>query len=165
VKTRAAADFVKARLESGELAELLDSEGRTARSAAVEALLAMGFPYALEIAPEDLAHLRQRGMGRSQLAGLLSGVLLVAVLSAVELLSTLSGGQKGLVWAHAGMALASVGAVAATRPRTDARGWSLVALALAGVEGLVLGLLGGDAVPLIAGIASLASAALIFRAR
>jgi glucose dehydrogenase len=63
------------------------------------------------------------------------------------------------------MALASVAAVAATRPRTDARGWSLVALALAGVEGLVLGMLGGDAVPLIAGIASLASAALIFRAR
>ena len=45
-------------LEGGQLAGLEDASGRTCRAAATEALLRLGFPFALEVRPEDLEHLR-----------------------------------------------------------------------------------------------------------
>jgi hypothetical protein len=55
---RQVADLLHGLLESDQLAGLEDAEGRTCRAAATEALLRLGFPFALEVRPEDLEHLR-----------------------------------------------------------------------------------------------------------
>lgn len=55
---RRVADLLHLLLESGQLAGLEDATGRTCRAAATEALLRLGFPFALEVRPEDLEHLR-----------------------------------------------------------------------------------------------------------
>jgi hypothetical protein len=55
---RAEADAFHRLLEGGNLDGLVDADGRSCRAAAVESLLALGFPYALEVRPEDLAHLK-----------------------------------------------------------------------------------------------------------
>jgi hypothetical protein len=57
---RQVADLLHALLEGGQLAGLEDTTGRTCRAAATEALLRLGFPFALEVRPEDLEHLRGR---------------------------------------------------------------------------------------------------------
>lgn len=56
--SREGADLLLQLLEGGQLAGLGEGRGRTCRSVAVEALLSLGFPYALEVRPEDLEHLR-----------------------------------------------------------------------------------------------------------
>jgi hypothetical protein len=55
---RVEADAFHRLLEGGNLDGLVDADGRSCRAAAVESLLALGFPYALEVRPEDLAHLK-----------------------------------------------------------------------------------------------------------
>jgi hypothetical protein len=55
---RRVADLLHQLLEGGLLAGLEDASGRTCRAAATEALLRLGFPFALEVRPEDLEHLR-----------------------------------------------------------------------------------------------------------
>jgi len=57
---RRVADLLHQFLEGGQLAGLEDASGRTCRAAATEALLRLGFPFALEVRPEDLEHLRAR---------------------------------------------------------------------------------------------------------
>lgn len=72
---RARADFLLSLIESPEVAELQDTLGRTVRAAAVQALLDLGYPYALEIPPEALseAHLRSEAAARElPIAGLLA---------------------------------------------------------------------------------------------
>ncbi|HYO56481.1 hypothetical protein [Archangium sp.] len=56
--SREVADLLHQLLESGQLAGLEDAEGRSCRAAATKALTRLGFPFALEVRPEDLAHLR-----------------------------------------------------------------------------------------------------------
>jgi hypothetical protein len=56
--SREVADLLEQLLESGQLAGLEDTGGRTCRAAATEALTRLGFPFALEVRPEDLAYLR-----------------------------------------------------------------------------------------------------------
>lgn len=56
--SREVADLLEQLLESGQLEGLADAEGRSCRAAATEALTRLGFPFALEVRPEDLAHLR-----------------------------------------------------------------------------------------------------------
>jgi hypothetical protein len=53
------ADLLLHLLESGLLEGLVERGGRTCRSVAVESLTGFGFPYALEVRPEDLDHLRE----------------------------------------------------------------------------------------------------------
>jgi hypothetical protein len=55
---RQVADVLHQLLEGGQLAGLEEATGRTCRAAATEALLRLGFPFALEVRPEDLEHLR-----------------------------------------------------------------------------------------------------------
>jgi hypothetical protein len=55
---RATADALLKVLASADLTTLRASDGTSARAAAVERLLALGYPYALEVSPEDLAHWR-----------------------------------------------------------------------------------------------------------
>lgn len=56
--SREVADLLQQLLESGQLAGLEDMGGRSCRAAATEALTRLGFPFALEVRPEDLAWLR-----------------------------------------------------------------------------------------------------------
>lgn len=81
--SREVADLLEQLLESGRLAGLEDSGGRSCRAAATEALTRLGFPYALEVRPEDLAFLR----GQHEAQGFpwvptAAGTLLVAGLAA-----------------------------------------------------------------------------------
>lgn len=61
--SREVADLLEQLLEGGELAGLVEAEGRSCRAAATEALTRLGFPFALEVRPEDLAHLRGEDSG------------------------------------------------------------------------------------------------------
>ncbi|WP_147448856.1 hypothetical protein [Corallococcus terminator] len=65
---RAEADAFHRLLEGGTLEGLVDADGRTCRAATVESLLALGFPYALEVRPEDLDHLKTTPVLGTQLA-------------------------------------------------------------------------------------------------
>jgi hypothetical protein len=57
---RARADFLLSLMElSGEAGERAGSNGRTVRAAAVEALLDLGYPYALEVPPDVLERVRR----------------------------------------------------------------------------------------------------------
>jgi hypothetical protein len=49
------ADLLLALMEDAQLADYTGSDGRTVRTAAIQALLALGYPYALEVPPEALA--------------------------------------------------------------------------------------------------------------
>ncbi|RJS16149.1 hypothetical protein DRW03_31400 [Corallococcus sp. H22C18031201] len=84
---REAADLLHGLLEGGGLAGLADEKGRTCRAAAVEGLLSLGFPYALEVSPEDLAHLRAQGGGRNRLG--LAGLLLLGLGATAQMASQL----------------------------------------------------------------------------
>lgn len=56
---RARADFLLSVLESREILSLKGSDGRTVHLATVEALLDLGYPYALEVPPEAFAEARR----------------------------------------------------------------------------------------------------------
>jgi hypothetical protein len=77
---RATADRLEALLSSGALATVRGADGSSARAVAVERLLALGYPYALEVAPEDLTHWREeRPSGATDGRGLAVLVMTVAV--------------------------------------------------------------------------------------
>lgn len=77
---RERADLLLSLLEDPELRDYTGSDGRRVRTLAVEALLALGYPYALEIPPEALAQARPAAAGAAQeprtpVAGLFTGGL------------------------------------------------------------------------------------------
>jgi hypothetical protein len=77
---RSTADCLQALLASGDLATLRASDGTSARAVAVERLLGLGYPYALEVSPEDLAHWRaERPSEATDGRGLAALVMTVAV--------------------------------------------------------------------------------------
>jgi hypothetical protein len=56
------ADLLLSLMEDAALADYTGSDGRTVRTAAIQALLALGYPYALELPPEALeARIREEG--------------------------------------------------------------------------------------------------------
>lgn len=57
--SRQVADVFHGLLDGGALEGLVDPSGRTSHSAAVEGLLSLGFPFALEVRPEDLDGLNE----------------------------------------------------------------------------------------------------------
>jgi hypothetical protein len=57
---RERADVLLVLIQDAELGDLSGSNARPVRTAALEALLALGYPYALEVPPELLAKLRPR---------------------------------------------------------------------------------------------------------
>jgi len=62
------ARIVVAHLEAKTLHGLIDEKGRDAHTEAVQTLLSLGFPHALNVSPEDLARFRSNE-GRRQLGG------------------------------------------------------------------------------------------------
>jgi hypothetical protein len=82
----AEAKVVLEALDLEHLSGLVDQQGRSCRAEAVDTLVACGFPHALSVRPEDLAHREEhRAQGKSSvkqwvlglvsLAGVLLGVL------------------------------------------------------------------------------------------
>jgi hypothetical protein len=99
-RERQVAEVLHELLEGGRLEGLAESLGRPCRAAAVEALLGLGFPYALEVRPEDLAYLRsqqRRGGGfpwmSAAAGGTLAGGLLGQWVNLPETLFSEEGSQ------------------------------------------------------------------------
>lgn len=159
---RPAAELLTSLLDQGRLAELVDWEGRTCRAAAADALIGLGYPYALELSPEDLEHLREGGAFGTPAPYLLSGLGLVAATSGLELVA--QAGLEPLTLAHTALTLGSATAVALTRPLSKARRWAQAALLLAGAEGIALSVLDTPAA-LLSGLAAVAAAALMAKTR
>ena len=149
---RATANRLQQLLASGALATLRASDGTSARAVAVERLLALGYPYALEVSPEDLAHWRQeRPSGASDGRGLAVLVMTVAVCLS---LWGLSEPPTGLGLASV-LALEGVAVAGAVRP--SLRGFARRALFALGVLACALGPRYGIAT-LLPGIAGLVTA-------
>ncbi|WP_170115585.1 hypothetical protein [Melittangium boletus] len=81
--SREKADVLLRLLESGRLEGLGGPPGHTCRAVAVESLTRMGYPYALEVRPEDLAYLRDQTVskrdGGSLARGGAAGVLVLGL--------------------------------------------------------------------------------------
>ena len=152
---RATADRLQTLLSSGELAMLRASDGTSARAVAVERLLALGYPYALEVSPEDLAHWRtERPSEATDGRGLSVLVMTVAVCLSLWGVSDPPSGI-GLVTV---LALQVVTVAGAMRP--GMRRWARKAVFALGVLACALGLRYGVAT-LLPGVAGLVAAYLI----
>jgi len=148
--SRPLADFLLRWLDKGTLADLEDAEGQTSRAAATAAVLTMGYPYALEISPDDLDHLRERS-AVSGTGGTLASFLVVAVTSGFSLLQLWTEGRWTWHLAHLGPVLALLGsmmAVVLTRPRGSGRRVALLSLLLAGMLAMSLAASGSPALVL-----------------
>jgi hypothetical protein len=72
---RARADFLLSLIESAAVSDLQGTDGRSVRTAAVQALLDLGYPYALEIPPEALSKVdlpSKQGKQEIPIAGLIA---------------------------------------------------------------------------------------------
>jgi hypothetical protein len=166
--SRKVADVFHHLLEAGRLKELEDEEGHTCRAAAVEGLLSLGFPYALEVRPEDLEHLRKVQRPRSSIAwaplmafAVLAGGLLAQWLTLPEALPPEEFG--GLVLQLGLSLLALVGAA----PEGQGSPLGRVSLAvLVGVSlvGVLMGVLAGRPGALV-GLAGLLACLLLLLPR
>jgi hypothetical protein len=149
---RATADCLQTLLSSGELATLRASDGTSARAVAVERLLALGYPYALEVSPEDLAHWRaERPSEATDGRGLSVLVMTVAVCLSLWGVSDPPTGF-GLATVLALLAVTVAGAV---RPRL--RRWARKAVFALGVLACIVGFKYGVAT-VLPGMAGLVSA-------
>ncbi|HSP20628.1 MAG TPA: hypothetical protein VLQ79_14030 [Myxococcaceae bacterium] len=153
---RATADRLQQLLASEGFGSLRTSDGTSARSVAVERLLGLGYPYALEVSPEDLAHWRQeRPSGASDGRGLAVLVMTVAVCLSLW----------GLSEPPSGIGLASVlaleGVTVAGAVRPSLRRWAREAVFALGVLACALGLRYGVST-LLPGIAGLVTARFIW---
>ncbi len=153
---RATADRLQALLAGGELARVRGPDGTSARAVAVERLLALGYPYALEVAPEDLAHWRaERPSEATDGRGL--AVLVMTVASCLSLwgLSEPPSGA-GLLSV---IALEAVTVAGAVRPAL--RTWARRALLALGVVACALTFRYGVAT-LLPGVAGLLTARFVW---
>jgi hypothetical protein len=98
---RARADFLLSLIESAAVSDLQGSDGRSVRTAAVRALLDLGYPYALEIPPEALSMvdpLSEAGPQEIPIAGLIAtgvGLLVQLGYAMPGLLKILEGSGAG----------------------------------------------------------------------
>jgi hypothetical protein len=149
---RATADSLQTLLASGDLDSLRASDGTSARAVAVERLLALGYPYALEVSPEDLAHWRaERPSEATDGRGLSVLVMTVAVCLSLWGVSDPPTGF-GLATVLALLAVTVAGAV---RPRL--RRWARKAIFALGVLACIVGFKYGVAT-VLPGMAGLVAA-------
>ncbi|MFY1824709.1 hypothetical protein ACN47A_02225 [Myxococcus fulvus] len=159
---RQVADTLHRLLDSGRLEGLVDARGRSCRAVAVEALLSLGFPYALEVQPEDLKHLRSNNASRPKgrpgaldfgpevPALVLGGGLFAQVVE--EFLRP--GVVEGTVTLQVGLSVLAMLALWLAPPRTPVYRLGLGLLALVSGYGLLLALgSAGHAGGLWAGVA------------
>jgi hypothetical protein len=164
--SRHVADWFHHLLDSSRLEGLSDEAGQGCHETAVKGLMAMGFPYALEIAPEDLERLRpregQRGHKKRarRLEGAAAGVL-VGGISAEVLLNMLSHHPMGtLLTTEVGLALLALVAALVSRERTPLRNMGLAVLLVVSAFSLGLGIISSSG-GLVAGLAGLVATLLL----
>ncbi|MFP2908628.1 hypothetical protein ACLESD_26970 [Pyxidicoccus sp. 3LFB2] len=140
---RKVADTFHRLLESGKLEGLVDSRGRTCRAAAVEALLALGFPYALEVRPEDLEHLRANKPKDAGRQGFTLGPAVPAALVGSSLVAQAllelsnPGPPESLVTAQVGLSVLALMALWLAPPKSAVYRVGLGLLALVTCLGVV----------------------------
>ena len=158
--SRHVADWFHHLIESGRLEGLADAAGHSCHETAVRGLLSMGFPYALEVRPEDLERIkprehRRRSRKRDKIlraaaAGIVAGGGIVEL--ARDLLH--DGRLHGIVTVEVGMALLATVALLFSKPRTPLRNMGLAVLLVTSLLSISLAGLGGY-VGLAAGLAGL----------
>jgi hypothetical protein len=140
---RDAADLIQGMLDRKALNELMDDDGNSCRSVAVAQLLALGFPYALEVSPADLTHHRiaERNYGVFAKAILLTAMACVIAAPAVMLVPQM--GDKDVLFfglpfaaAYSGTALAALASVWRNKPVSRKARLGRFLLRAAGVIGL-----------------------------
>jgi hypothetical protein len=138
--SRPLADTLHRLLETGKLEGLVDTRGRSCRAVAVEALLSLGFPYALEVRPEDLEHLRahgRRGVGHGLGPAIPGAVLLTGLMAQVTQELARSGGPDSLVTTQVGLSALALVALWLAPPKSAVYRVGLALLALVTCLGLV----------------------------
>jgi hypothetical protein len=83
VDREAWAQFLLEKLDDEAFHDLYDTDGVSCRAVAVEAVLALGFPFALHLEPDDLDYLRTVTPARSGAAGWRAMALVTGVLAAL----------------------------------------------------------------------------------
>ncbi|WP_224366077.1 hypothetical protein [Hyalangium versicolor] len=163
--SRHVADWFHHLIERGRLEGLADAAGQSCHETAVRGLLAMGFPYALEVRPEDLERLKprqsqpkHRKRGR-KLKGAAAGVLVggLGAEVALDVLRQLPGME--LLTVEVGLLLLALVTLLVSRPRSAAHNMGLAVLLVVSMLTLSLGVLGGYA-GLAAGLGGLVAALL-----
>ncbi|MCY1016424.1 hypothetical protein [Pyxidicoccus sp. MSG2] len=138
---RPLADTFHRLLETGKLEGLVDTRGRSCRAVAVESLLSLGFPYALEVRPEDLEHLRahgRRGVGHALGPAVPGTVLVAGLLTQVAQELARSGGPDSLVTTQVGLSVLALMALWLAPPKSAVYRVGLGLLALVTCLGLVV---------------------------
>ncbi|HYV48276.1 MAG TPA: hypothetical protein VFA20_25625 [Myxococcaceae bacterium] len=143
--SRPAADLLLRWLDQGALKDLQDAEGLTARAAAAAAVLSMGYPYALEISPDDLDHLRARSAAVRGPGGAVGALMMMVVTSliAVVQLATEPGVQG--VGNAVGLLVAMMASVVVMLSSGRRRRWAAIALLVSGLVAMSLALGGTTA--------------------
>lgn len=158
--SRHVADWFHHLIESGRLEGLADGAGHACHETAVRGLLAMGFPYALEVRPEDLERIQpraqqQRSKKRDRdLKGGAAGVLVGGALTELVLNLIRDRPLMGILTVEVGLALLATVALLVSKARTPLRNMGLAVLLVVSVLSLFLGLLGGYG-GLVSGLAGL----------
>ena len=145
--SRPAADLLLRWLDQGALKDLQDAEGLTARAAATAAVLSMGYPYALEISPDDLDHLRARSAaarGPGGAVGALMMMVVTSLIAAVQLAT--EPGVQG-IGSAVGLLVAMLASVVVmlSNPKGVRRRWASIALLVSGLVAMSLALGGTTA--------------------
>jgi hypothetical protein len=107
-------------LEEGLLDELEDGSGQSASVAATRALLALGYPHALEVSPEQLAALKHwEGRTGSAPAWSILGILFVAMVVQLAFITLGSPGIRHLFGASAAALAGDTAWVPSLRDRVE----------------------------------------------
>lgn len=164
--SRHVADWFHHLIESGRLEGLADAAGHSCHETAIKGLLAMGFPYALEVSPEDLQRVRPKPPSSTRDTVLtVAGATVAAGGALTQLVMHLLGPLRysHLLTIEVGFSLLALAAVLVGKPRTPLRQLGLAVMVVFSVLSIFLGTLPGYA-GLVSGLAGLV-AALLFAIR
>jgi hypothetical protein len=163
--SRHVADWFHHLIESGRLEGLADAAGHSCHETAVRGLLSMGFPYALEVRPEDLERIKPREQQRrtlkrgKDLKEAAFGVLVGGSIVEITLNRLRDLPLTGLLTVEVGVALLAAMALLFSGPRTPLRNMGLAVLLVVSLLSISLGIVGGSA-GLVSGLAGLVAALL-----
>jgi hypothetical protein len=164
--SRHVADWFHHLIESGRLEGLADAAGHSCHETAIKGLLSMGFPYALEIRPEDLQRVRppeQRATWKRFLTPLAASVAAGGAVAQVVMHLLGPFRFSHLLTLEVGVSLLALAAVLLGKPRGALRQMGLAVLVVGSILSIFLGTLPGYA-GMVSGLAGLV-AALLFAIR
>jgi hypothetical protein len=156
--SRHVADWFHHLIESGRLEGLADAAGHACHETAVQGLLSMGFPYALEVRPEDLERIKPREarrQGKEQdVKGTAAGVLTGGIVAEVVLDLLRGIPLHGLFTMEVGASLVAMLGLLLSTPRGSLRNLAMALLLVASVLSVSVAIFTGYA-GLVSGLAGL----------